>query len=246
MLSLFKKKNPLLVDLIPKGFVDIHSHLLYGLDDGAKTLDDSISMISQLKNIGFSKVITTPHIMEGMYPNTNNTIGRKLEETKIFLNQNNMEIPLHAAAEYMIDHSFYNSLTDEKILTLKDRWVLVELSYLIPPIQLYECIYELLLRGYEPILAHPERYSYFFNNPSEYENLKKAGLYFQLNLLSMVGYYGKETQQMAEKLLAKGFIDFVGTDIHNQVQLSCFYKNIGTTKTTLLEEAMERNTIFKD
>jgi len=210
MLSLFKKKSPLLIDLIPKGFVDIHSHLLYGLDDGAKTLDDSISMISQLKKIGFSKVITTPHIMEGLYPNTDITIGRKLEETKRVLNQNNMEIPIHAAAEYMIDHSFYDSLKNEKLLTLKDRWILVEMSYFSPPIQLYECIYELLLRGYQPILAHPERYSYFYRNPSEYENLKKAGLYFQLNLLSIVGYYGKETQQMAEKLLATGFIRFYG------------------------------------
>lgn len=240
------KSKPALKDLIPKGYVDIHSHLLFGLDDGAKTIEDSISLLSQLKNIGFSKVITTPHIMEGLYPNNSTTILRRLSEVKEVLKLNNIDISLHAAAEYMMDHFFYEKIKNEQLLTLKDNWVLVEMSYLSAPVQLYDIIYELQVKGYRPILAHPERYLFYFKNLSEYEKLKSSGLYFQLNLLSLVGVYGPEAQKNSEILLLRGMIDFTGSDIHNQFHLNSFEKKINLKETYLLEAAFEKNKIFSD
>jgi protein-tyrosine phosphatase len=240
------KSKPLLRELIPSGYVDIHSHLLFGLDDGAKTLEDTLSYIRQIKALGFSKVITTPHIMEGLYPNTPSTILNKLEEVNIALQQNNIEISVQAGAEYMMDHFFYDNIKTESLLTLKDNWVLVEMSYLSAPVQLYDIIYELQVMGYQPILAHPERYLYYFKNQNEYEKLKKAGVYFQLNLLSLVGYYGPEAQNTAEKLLLRGMIDFTGSDIHHQFHLKSFEKKISLKETYLLEAAFEKNNIFAD
>lgn len=240
------KSKPTLKDLIPKGYVDIHSHLLFGLDDGAKTIEDSLSFLSQLKNLGFSKVITTPHIMKGVYPNNAANILKKLEEVKGVLTHNQIELSLHAGAEYMMDHFFYDNIKTESLLTLKDNWVLVEMSYLSAPVQLYDIIYELQVKGYRPILAHPERYLYYFKNLAEYDKLKKSGLYFQLNLLSLVGYYGPEAQSTAEKLLLRGMIDFTGSDIHHQLHLNSFEKKISLKETYLLEAAFEKNNIFAD
>jgi len=240
------KSKPTLKDLVPKGYVDIHSHLLFGLDDGAKTIDDSISFLNQLKNLGFSKIITTPHIMEGLYPNNSKTILSRLSEVQEALNLNNIEISLQAAAEYMMDHFFYENIKNEQLMTLKDNWILVEMSYLNPPVQLYEIIYELQVKGYRPILAHPERYLFYFKNLSEYDKLKSSGLHFQLNLLSLVGYYGPEAQKISEILLLKGMIDFTGSDIHHQFHINSFGKKINLKETYLLEAAFEKNKIFAD
>lgn len=240
------KSKPKLKELIPNGYVDIHSHLLFGLDDGAKTLEDTFSFVSQVQSLGFSKVITTPHIMEGLYPNSPLTILNKLEEVNQTLFKNNIEFSIKAGAEYMMDHFFYENLKNAPLLTLKDNWVLVEMSYLSAPVQLYEIIYELQVMGYQPILAHPERYLYYFKNLAEYDKLKKSGLYFQLNLLSLVGYYGPEAQSTGEKLLLRGMIDFTGSDIHHQFHLNSFEKKISLKETYLLEAAFEKNNIFAD
>jgi tyrosine-protein phosphatase YwqE len=240
------KSKPKLKELIPKDYVDIHSHLLFGLDDGAKTLEDTLSLVRQMRGLGFSKIITTPHIIQGLYPNTPSTILHRLEEVNIALLHNNIAFSMKAGAEYMMDHFFYENLKNAPLLTLKDNWVLVEMSYLSAPVQLYDIIYELQVMGYQPIMAHPERYLYYFKNLAEYDKLKKSGLYFQLNLLSLVGYYGPEAQSTAEKLLLRGMIDFTGSDIHHQFHLKSFEKKISLKETYLLEAAFEKNNIFAD
>ncbi|MFN3640607.1 MAG: tyrosine-protein phosphatase, partial [Flavobacterium sp.] len=168
------------------------------------------------------------------------------EEVKAALNKNEIHFTIKAGAEYMMDHFFYENLKNAPLLTLKDNWVLVEMSYLNAPVQLYDIIYELQVMGYQPILAHPERYLYYYKNQNEYEKLKKSGLYFQLNLLSLVGYYGPEAQSTAEKLLLKGMIDFTGSDIHHQFHLNSLEKKISLKETYLLEAAFEKNNIFAD
>ncbi|MBN8641832.1 MAG: histidinol phosphatase [Flavobacteriales bacterium] len=209
----FKKSTPILSDLFPDDYVDIHSHLLPGIDDGAKNIEDTRNLINSLKQIGFSKFITTPHVISGIWDNTSNSIASKLEETKLLLN----ETKLKAAAEYMIDSFFFDRIKeDEKLLPLKENYVLIEMSYLNAPIQLYDIIFEIQVQGYKPILAHPERYLFYANNFDEFYKLKKSGCLFQLNLLSTTGYYGIGVTKIAQKLLDANLYDFVGSDVHHQ------------------------------
>ena len=129
-------------------------------------------------------------------------------------------------------------------MTLKGNFVLIEMSYLNPPIQLYDIIFEIQLAGYTPVLAHPERYTFYHNNFSEYEKLKKTGCLFQLNLLSTVDYYGKNISSIADKLLQKGMIDFVGSDVHHANHIQSFYKKVSIKNTEALKIAMNKNLFF--
>ncbi len=199
----FKKKEIPLNEFFPKGFVDIHSHLLPGIDDGAQDLETSIALIQKMSSYGIKNFITTPHILGDLYPNTPKIIKSKLKEVKDeLLRRNITDITIDAAAEYMMDEQFSAIIEkDEEILTLKDNLVLVEMSYFSPPINLYDILFQLQLKGYKPVLAHPERYNSYHTNFQNYYKLKRAGCLFQLNLLSLTEQYGKYVQKTAEKLL---------------------------------------------
>lgn len=244
MLS-FLKSKPVLKDLIPDKYVDIHSHILFGIDDGAKTIEDSNFLMQSMLNMGFSKCITTPHTIEHVWDNTRESILKKLDEVKLLSPTLTEQTKLKAASEYMMNESFVALFQSEPLLTLKNNYVLVEMSYINPPIQLYDILFQLQLKGYKPILAHPERYVYLHTNFSEYEKLKKAGCSFQLNLLSTVGYYGKEVADTAEKLLKKGLIDFTGSDVHHKNHIDAFSAKTKLKDTVALSEAMKNNDVFK-
>jgi len=244
MLSLFKKKSPLLKELIPKDFTDIHSHILWGLDDGAKTEADTKSLLEQMKILGFGRSITTPHCMSQVWENT--TAGIQQKEAVV---QNAMKLweytlPVKAAAEYLLDGNFRTKLEQEKLLPLKDNIVLVELSYSNPPIQLYDIIFAIQLKGYTPLLAHPERYLYYAKKETEFKQLKHAGCLFQLNLLATTGYYGKEVLQLADVLLKNGLYDFVGSDIHNLHHCNNFQNKVAVKNKSALEEVIQKNSFF--
>lgn len=237
----FKKSAPILSDLIPANYVDIHSHLLPGIDDGAKNIEDTISLLTSLKNIGFSQFITTPHSITGIWDNTPISIASKLEETKPLLN----ETHLKAAAEYMMDSFFFERIKkEEQLLTLKENYVLVEMSYLNAPIQLYDIIFEIQIQGYKPILAHPERYLFYNNNFEEYHKLKKNGCLFQLNLLSATGYYGVGVTKITQKLLDANVYDFVGSDVHHQKHVQSLRSKVVLKNHQSLKPLMENNSFF--
>jgi protein-tyrosine phosphatase len=225
----FTKKNIPLTDFFKNDFVDIHSHLLPGIDDGAKDLDASIDLIKKMSSYGIKNFITTSHILGDVYPNTPEIIKNKLQTVKNeLLKRNITDIAIDAAAEYMMDEQFSEIIEkDEKLLTLKDNHVLVEMSYFNAPINLYEVLFQLQLKGYKPVLAHPERYNYYHTDFKSYHKLKQAGCLFQLNLLSLTDYYGKGVQKTAEKILEENLYDFVGTDTHHQRHLEMLLK-IGT------------------
>ena len=226
----FKKKEIALNDFFPDGFVDIHSHFLPGIDDGAKNLDNSIELITKMASYGIKNIITTPHVLGDVYQNSSETIKEKLEEVRAELKKRNMNaISLRAAAEYMMDEQFSVLLENDDILTLKDNFVLVEMSYFSAPINLYDILFEIQVKGYKPVLAHPERYNFFHTNIDNYYKLKKAGCLFQLNLLSLTEQYGKGVQKMSEKLLKENLYDFVGTDTHHKKHLELL-KKIGNKK----------------
>ena len=240
----FLKTKPYLTDLIPENHVDIHSHLLPGIDDGAITIDDTLSLLRQMKVIGFENFITTPHIIANVWNNTEESIPLKHSETKIQIENKIAINSFEFAAEYMMDSFFIKKIETQNLLTLKDKHILVEISYLSPPLQLYDIIFELQLAGYIPILAHPERYLFYHNNFSEYEKLKKTGCLFQLNLLSTVGYYGGYVFKTAKKLLENGYIDFVGSDVHHQNHINAFSKNVKIKDLKPLEAAIANNLFF--
>ena len=242
----FKKKEIPLNELFPQKFVDIHSHLLPGIDDGAKDLESSIALIEKMNSYGIYNFVTTPHILGDVYPNTPEIIKEKLKLVKDELQKRNMtNVSFKAAAEYMMDEQFMKLLeNDEELLTIKDNLVLVEMSFFNPPFNLYDILFKIQLKGYKPLLAHPERYVAYHNNHKEFVKLKRAGCLFQLNLLSLTKHYGKGVQKTAEKLLSENQYDFVGTDTHHQNHLELL-KEIGTEKTRKsLKVLLEKNTSF--
>ena len=161
----FKKKEIPLNELFPEGFIDIHSHLLPGIDDGAKELENSISLITKMYSYGIKNFITTPHVLGDVYPNSSKTIQEKLEVVRSELKKQGLEdIKINAAAEYMMDEQFVERLKEGDILTLKDNYILVEMSYFNAPYNLYDVLFEIQLKGYKPVLAHPERYNFYHND----------------------------------------------------------------------------------
>ncbi|OIQ21452.1 MAG: histidinol phosphatase [Flavobacterium sp. MedPE-SWcel] len=238
----FKKPKTRLVDLIPDGYIDIHSHLLPNIDDGAKDNEDSQLLINSLKDYGFSEFITTPHVLTGVWNNTRTDIETREKET---INSLDINVPFKAAAEYLMDDTFQSLFKSEQLLTLKNNYVLVEMSYLNPPMQLYDILFELQIAGYKPILAHPERYTFYLNNMEEYKKLKKAGCSFQMNLLSVTGYYGKAVLEISKKLLESDMIDYVGSDAHHMKHVNSFKNPVVIKNHKNLEKALNNNSQFK-
>lgn len=243
---LFNKPKTRLADLIPDGYVDIHSHLLPGIDDGATDEENSLTLINTLKGYGFSQFITTPHVLTGVWNNTKQGITAKEAATKEFLGTKDIKNPFKAAAEYLIDDTFQKLLKEEELLTLKDKYVLVEMSYLSPPMQLYDVIFELQLAGYKPVLAHPERYMFYHFKQDEYSKLKRAGCLFQINLLSVTGYYGKPVFEVCKKLLDNNMIDFAGSDTHHERHTDAFKSPVLLKQNDNLIKALNNNSLFSE
>ena len=184
-----------------------------------------------MASYGIKNFITTPHVLGSVYPNSSEVIKQKLAAVKKELEKREIKgISIQAAAEYMLDGEFSALLDQKDILVLKDNYVLVEMSYFSAPINLYELLFKIQLKGYKPVLAHPERYNFYHTDFKSYYKLKQAGCLFQLNLLSLTDQYGKGVQKTSEKLLKENLYDFVGTDTHHQNHLELLPK-IGTKKT---------------
>ena len=235
--SLSKKQNP---DLNYFYTTDLHSHLIPNIDDGVKTLEESISIIKNLKELGYQKLITTPHIMSHKFPNTKDTILKGLEEVKIELEKQNIDIIIEAAAEYYYDEYFIELIRKKDLLTFGDNHILFELSYTANPFGLEQVVYELLNHGYKPILAHPERYTHYSHSLEKYHNLKDLGLLFQINLNSLAKFYGKNPKIAADYLVENGLVDFVGSDIHSMRYFDSLKKFIQRGN---LEDVFQKNQI---
>ena len=216
----FFQKKKFLVDSL-ENFIDIHNHILPGIDDGAKTVEESIELIKGFSDIGVKKFIATPHIMHNYYPNDHDTIhaahGKVLNK---LLSEGMKDISLNVAAEHMIDANFEPLLEKDSVMPINKNYLLVEMSYLQPSINFKDAIQKIAEHSFFPILAHPERYVYLHNNFSKYKKYKKQGILFQMNLLSLSDYYGKDVQKMAARLMNEGLIDFVASDVHNLQQLA--------------------------
>lgn len=217
MFTIFKKKVYPKTDLSAL-VCDMHSHLLPDIDDGSPDVETSNKLIQGLVDLGYKKLITTPHIMMDVYKNNANTISTAYETLKN--EQDQLPVPLHTAAEYFLDYHFDKFIADDiPLLTIKGNWVLVEFSFVTIPVNLKQTLFNLQINGYQPILAHPERYLYFSEDKKKYDELRDAGCFFQLNLLSLNGYYGRGPQDLAEYLIRKKYVDLLGTDLHHDRHL---------------------------
>ncbi|GAA4274217.1 CpsB/CapC family capsule biosynthesis tyrosine phosphatase [Aquimarina gracilis] len=245
MSFLSKKKVPL-SKIIPDNYVDIHSHLIPGIDDGVKTIYQSAYILEQFEKLGIKKVITTPHVMQQIWPNSSEVITNNLKKLHTVLPPLGIsKIKLQASAEYMMDDLFYECLKKGDILPLHKNYILVEMSTFSPPLNLGEILFEIKVAGYIPILAHPERYTFYHQNDlKKYDELKQSGFLFQLNLLSVSGFYGDQVKTIANKLIDQNYIDFTGTDIHNYHHLGILEEGFPQKVAERITALMKNNTIF--
>lgn len=204
---------------------DVHSHLLPGIDDGSPDVSTSISLINGMMDLGFQQFTATPHVMQDIWKNNDETISAASKLLESALNENKVDCRFTVAAEYMVDENLEFLLQNKKRLrTIRENWVLIEISFLQPPLQLKDILFDLQVQGYQPVLAHPERYLYYAGKTKELIELKDIGCKLQSNLLSFSGYYGKEVQRFAEHLVDLNLVSLLGTDLHHERHLESLKK----------------------
>lgn len=211
---LFFKKKYFIADLL-EGLIDMHCHVLPSIDDGAKDEIMSLDMLKQYEALGYKGIITTPHVMDGFYDNTATAIKNTFKEFQLYANENGYSnFVIATGAEYMMDTGFDELTQKKEILPIIANKVLVEMSFLRPSFKATEQIFNIQQQEFEPILAHPERYSYL-NNVDKILEFKDKGCALQLNILALGGHYGKRATQHAFALLEKRHFEYVGTDAHH-------------------------------
>lgn len=208
---LFKKKAP--EKLFYK--TDVHAHFLPGIDDGAKNTERSVLLLEGLTKLGLTNFVATPHITHEVFPNNKETISAAYQRLMDELKNSDINPVIAFSAEYRIDENFQKHKEAGVLIPFPKNYLLIENSFIQPFMGIKELVFELQLKGFKPILAHPERYAYYHNDKYQYENLHAQGCLFQVNLLSFSGYYGKEIRDVSFWLLDKGFVDFIGTDVHH-------------------------------
>ena len=223
--------------------VDLHSHLIPGIDDGAKCMDESLELLRGLAELGYQKVITTPHIMCDMYGNSSRRVTEGLHALREAAHSDGIVLEIDAAAEYYLDEGFMDELESGEILSICGEYLLFESSCYARPLQMEEMIFAIGKAGYKPLLAHPERYRYIIDPRREYERFKELGVFFQINVNSFGGHYGQHALEMAEFLSRNGMIDFLGSDIHHRRQLDTL-KDVFETET--YHEIFKYNDICND
>jgi protein-tyrosine phosphatase len=233
----FKKKNNKGLDLSWLQ-TDMHSHLIPAIDDGSPDLATSVEMIKSLSELGYKKLITTPHILWEMYPNTPDKISSGINEVRKAIDDAGIKVELHAAAEYYIDDHFEEDLKNKApLLPISSTMVLVEMSMVNAPMDIMDILFEMQMQNYQPVIAHPERYIYLLRNKQFFEKLKDAGYLFQLNLLSLTGYYGVTVKELAEYLIKQDYYDLAGTDAHSPKHIEALQKLASSSSFQKLQDS---------
>lgn len=216
-LDLFKKKPEIIEDLDLSWMqVDMHSHLIPGIDDGSKSMEESLELVRRLSSYGLQKIITTPHIMSEYYRNTPEIINMGLEDLRKAVKNEGIGVEIEAAAEYYMDEIFLDKVKNgEELLTFGDQYILVETGFINRPQMLLETFFHLEMAGFKPVFAHPERYQYLLSDKKTLEEILERKIILQVNLLSLTGFYSKQVKDFAEDLLERGNVQFFGTDCHN-------------------------------
>lgn len=197
--------------------VDIHSHLIPGIDDGSPDLESTMELLQCFVDMGMRKVITSPHVMADGYRNTPEIILGGLEKVRAEIKKLEMPIEIDSVAEYYLDHELENLVKDNRVLTFggDKKYLLFELPFIAEPAILLQVVFTMQTNGFKPVLAHPERYAFWHNNYEKFVDLKDRGVLFQLNTIALSGAYGPGAKQTAERMIDDGFYEFIGTDCHN-------------------------------
>ncbi|MCM1337249.1 MAG: hypothetical protein NC187_06530 [Candidatus Amulumruptor caecigallinarius] len=236
MFSLFKKSQSAPAQL-PVA-TDIHCHIVPGVDDGSPDVSTSVELIDRLRGIGFKRIFASPHVTGSVFENTEETLAGPLAELNAALRaKDGFSIDRHA--EYRLDDFFVEQLEKGAIKALPGNFILVENSFLQEPWNLEQLVYELKLKGYNPILAHPERYGYYQHHRERYHQLHSSGLCFQINLLSLADHYGGEERETAEWLISQGLVDFLGSDVHRHNHLDSIEAYLRTKRAARHFEALQ-------
>ncbi len=226
MFNFFRKKTA--ADLAPAYLpfqTDIHSHILPGIDDGSPDIATSLELVKGIYDLGIRKTVATPHVIADMYRNTPETINAALKELRTAVVEAGINIEIEAGAEYMLDDYFLKLLEDKApLMTIHKNIILTEQSYASSTGKLNEIAFSIMTNGYRPIMAHPERYFYYYDDYEQYAHLKDIGFYLQVNIMSLTGYYGKQAAKAAKYLLDQNMADFVGTDMHHPRHLAVLQK----------------------
>ena len=241
-LNLFKKKHN---SMLKRNYLecDIHSHLIPCIDDGTKSIDESVEIIKRLRKLGYRKIITTPHVMVDFYKNSTADIINGMEKLKVAIKKEKIDIEIEAAAEYYLDEGFLNRLENKDILSFASSYLLFETSYISKPNNLEEIIFQIQSDGFIPVMAHPERYKYIQGNLKIYKYLKDIGILFQCNINSFAGYYGEMAQKNIKILSKNGLIDFFGSDIHKIKHLEVLEQVILTKE---FKDTFNKNNILNN
>jgi protein-tyrosine phosphatase len=213
-LNWFKKESNTTISSVYE--LDIHSHLIPGIDDGVKDFDEAIEVILALKELGYKKFITTPHVMQGVYANTKAILIEKLANLNEVIKAKMIDVSIDVSAEYYVDEYFIDLLKTNKseLLPINNTYILIETGFLQKSPLLEEAVFLIQALGYKPLLAHPERYIYMHDDLKYYTKLKERGVLFQLNLTSLTGHYSVEVKRIANKLIELGYYDCAGSDCH--------------------------------
>ncbi|MDT4860456.1 Tyrosine-protein phosphatase YwqE [compost metagenome] len=195
--------------------IDMHSHIIPGIDDGAQNITQSIALAKRFETLGYKKLVATPHIMADYFRNSPDTIRRGLDQLREGLAQNHINLEVAAAAEYYMDETFEKKVREKNVLTFGDQYLLFELSFINHPRNLPDMIKLMQDNGYKPVLAHPERYPYFYGSVDNYSQIAAQNCSLQLNAIALTGYYGTGAKNIAEEMIANDLIDFVGSDMHH-------------------------------
>jgi len=228
---------------------DLHSHFIPGIDDGAKTMEDAVAMLREFSSLGYKKVITTPHVMSDAYRNTPEIILAGLSGLRAALKAEGIPIEVDAAAEYYMDYDFEKLIEEKRLLTFgkssldsaSGGYVLFELAFINPPDSLMNVVFKLITNGYRPVLAHPERYSFWHHNFKKYEELVEKGVLLQLNINSLTGHYSPQVKRVAEQMIEQDMISFLGSDCHHTGHIELM-KNVVYEKS--LHKLIESGTLL--
>lgn len=207
---------------------DLHCHVLPGIDDGAPTVEKGVELVKALKRWGIDRIIATPHVAEDVFPNTIDTITPAIDSLRHALDEAGIEVDLSHSAEFRIDDHALTQIATKTIPTMPGNRLLVENSFIQEPWNLDKTLFQLKVQGYRLILAHPERYAYYHGNRSRLSALHANGMDFQINVLSLAGYYGKEIKGMVEWLIDNNLVEYIGTDIHRQEHIEAIDRYIGS------------------
>ncbi|WP_443945941.1 tyrosine-protein phosphatase [Pedobacter sp. AW1-32] len=219
----------------------MHSHILPGIDDGAQNLNDSILLAKRFRALGFERLFATPHVMADFFRNTPDTINRALDVLRKGLLDAEIDLEVNAAAEYYLDETLEKKVREKEVLTFGKNYLLFELSFVNAPQNLFDFIRKIQDAGYQPVLAHPERYPYYYSSMEYYQQIKETGCLLQLNSIALTGYYGSGAKRVAEEMAESHMVDFIGTDMHHLKHAAALENSLSTP---LMQQLLSQHQLY--